>query len=268
MIKIEKDLTAIPDSLQLPLDEFFPNGIPRPPKTTGKRRLELIAAGEYKDEDIYNSRYKQSDTQITLKDIYKNKCAFCEQKIEQSHVEHYRPKSKYWWLTYSWDNLLIACSTCNGHKGNQFEILGTKATFTNNPANLKAIHVSSSNYDKGEQPKMVNPEVTDPAGKIQFQRSGHIESDDVRFAHTIEQCKVDRDFLNDERRKILDVLQRDVKSAMIDNNTAVEQETEIAIALRKFIRDATVDGELEYLAFRRYAIAHWLNELVSEVKSN
>lgn len=265
MIKIEKDLTAIPDSLQLPLDEFFPSGVPRSSKTTDKRRLELIAAGEYKDENIYNSRYKQSDTQIALKDIYNNKCAFCEQKVEQSHVEHYRPKSKYCWLTYSWDNLLIACSTCNGHKGNEFEILGTKAIFTNNPANLKAIHVSSNTYDRGEQPKMVNPEVTDPAGKIQFQRSGLVESNDVRFAYTIETCKVDRKFLNDERRKIINVFKRDVKSAIADNDSTEDQEAEIGVLVRKFIRDAK-DEEFEFLAFRRYAISYWLKDLISEAK--
>jgi len=268
MIKIEKNLASVPDSLQLPTVEFFPNGIPTPPKTTDKRRLELIAAGEYKNEEIYNSRYKQSDTQIALRSIYRNKCAFCEQKVEQSHVEHYRPKSKYWWLTYSWDNLLLACSTCNSHKGDEFEILGTQASFTNTPASLKAIHSSSSRYDMVERPKMINPEVTNPDGKIQFNPNGKIESKDVRFKYTIETCKVDRKFLNDERRKISDVLKRDIKSAIIDNDSVADQEAEISILIRKFIRDSQ-DEELQFLAFRRYMISKkWINEIVKTLTEN
>ena len=72
------------------------------------------------------------------------KCGHCEVKLTEStgDVEHYRPKdavwsllspgreledlvnvrgrryrktchSGYWWLTYSWDNCLVACPTCN-----------------------------------------------------------------------------------------------------------------------------------------------------------
>jgi hypothetical protein len=55
------------------------------------------------------------------------KCCYCERKILRSYndVEHYRPKGSadrrpgctlthgYWWLAYSWDNLLFACPHCN-----------------------------------------------------------------------------------------------------------------------------------------------------------
>jgi len=268
MIKIEKNLASVPDSLQVPTDEFFPNGIPTPPKTTDKRRLELITAGEYKNEEIYNSRYKQSDTQIALRSIYRNKCAFCEQKVEQSHVEHYRPKSKYWWLTHSWDNLLLACSTCNSHKGDEFEILGTKASFANTPANLKTIHSSSSNYDVVERPKMINPEVTDPEGKFQFHANGKIESNDLRFKYTIETCKVDRKFLNDGRRKISDALREDIRSVITDYDSISDQKIGITVVIKKFIRDAK-DNDLEFLAFRKYMISKgWINEMVKSLTDN
>lgn len=55
------------------------------------------------------------------------KCCYCEQKIMQcfNDVEHYRPKASadrrpgslarhgYWWLAFTWDNLLFACPACN-----------------------------------------------------------------------------------------------------------------------------------------------------------
>lgn len=265
MIKINKDTSAVPSSLQVPLDEFFPNGIPSPSKTTHKRRAELIEAEKYIDQQVYNDRYKQNDVQIALRHIYNNKCAFCEQKVEQSHIEHYRPKNKYYWLAYSWDNLLLACSTCNIYKGVNFELKGSVVSFVNTPDNIKRINITSLDYDRIEQPKMVNPEVSDPIDDIIFKRNGIIESDNERFAYTIEKCKIDRKYLNDERRKLLNIFQRDIRSAITENSTIEGQKNEIGIIIRKFIRDSK-DNELQFLAFRRFAINNWLNDLVKEVK--
>ncbi len=69
------------------------------------------------------------------------KCAYCERQpgFDGQPVEHFRPKKlavrrsqrrriqdreRYWWLTWSWDNLLFACTTCNGpaNKGNHFPL--------------------------------------------------------------------------------------------------------------------------------------------------
>lgn len=227
--------------------------------------MELIALGNYRDEINYNSRYKQTDTQTLLKNIYHNKCAFCEQKVEQIHIEHYRPKKIYYWLAYSWDNLLLACPTCNINKGTHFEISGTFASFTNTPENIREINTNRVQWDRIEQPKMINPEVTEPLGSIQFERDGVIKSVDVRFAYTIDKCKIDRNYLNDERRKLLDNFQRDVKSAIIDNESVEEQKTEISGILRKFIRDSK-DIDLQFLAFRNYAISNnWLNDIIKEL---
>ena len=52
MIKIQKDTSKIPNSLQLPFSEFFPNGIPSPPQTTHERRLKLIKEKRYIDEQV------------------------------------------------------------------------------------------------------------------------------------------------------------------------------------------------------------------------
>lgn len=70
------------------------------------------------------------------------KCAWCEEQIRLggAHVEHYRPKTGawrhsrgevpqvdphcYWWLAWTWENLLLSCGTCNdpAHKGNYFPL--------------------------------------------------------------------------------------------------------------------------------------------------
>lgn len=54
-----------------------------------------------------------------------NKCAYCEgRERESAPVEHFRPKSTYWWLTWSFGNLFYACSSCNSpsHKGSRFDL--------------------------------------------------------------------------------------------------------------------------------------------------
>jgi len=51
-----------------------------------------------------------------LKRETKGKCAYCEGNTEvvaHGDVEHYRPKSVYWWLAYTYDNYLYACQICN-----------------------------------------------------------------------------------------------------------------------------------------------------------
>src|ERR1700722_11749860 len=125
MIKINKGYTIrdIPESLRLPIAANFQNGriIPQAVITQHKRE-ELLAAGEYIGSDKYDGRYKMDDIRTALINIYHSKCTFCEQHIEQYHVEHYRPKQIYYWLAFSWDNLLMACPKCNEYKGTNFPI--------------------------------------------------------------------------------------------------------------------------------------------------
>jgi hypothetical protein len=45
-----------------------------------------------------------------------DKCAYCEtnfRTVSFGDVEHYRPKSLYWWLAYCLENYLASCQICN-----------------------------------------------------------------------------------------------------------------------------------------------------------
>lgn len=266
MIKVEKNIGAVPTSLIPAFSDLFPVGtiIPRTSNTTHQKRTEIINNGTYNED--YSDRYKLDDVRDTLITIYKHKCAYCEQKMERYNIEHYRPKKIYYWLAFSWDNLIMACPTCNGFKDIHFdlEVGRTRVIFDNTRANLLLINSSSAGYDVVEEPKMVNPEVTNPDGLIRFQISGIIESDDERFKYTIEKCKIDRTYLNDDRRKILDVFRRHIQSAMLelDNNTRMIQ---IRTIITNFVEDSK-DDELPFLAFRRYAIANdWMNDIIKDI---
>jgi len=54
------------------------------------------------------------------------KCAYCESPtdvVAHGDVEHFRPKSIYWWLAYCLDNHLFACQICNQtYKGDSFPL--------------------------------------------------------------------------------------------------------------------------------------------------
>ena len=59
------------------------------------------------------------------------KCAYCEASTEtvaHGDVEHFRPKSIYWWLAFCYDNYLFACQLCNQtFKGDNFPVSGPVA---------------------------------------------------------------------------------------------------------------------------------------------
>lgn len=74
-----------------------------------------------------NSYWKSAKPQ--LRDEAQGKCAYCEALtavVAHGDVEHFRPKSIYWWLAYCYDNYLFSCQICNeSFKGDQFPLHAT-----------------------------------------------------------------------------------------------------------------------------------------------
>lgn len=86
-----------------------------------KRDGELAKKGEKK----WNSSFwKESKAQLLIES--NNKCAYCEtptRVVAYGDVEHFRPKSIYWWLAYSYENYLPSCGACNQeYKKDLFEL--------------------------------------------------------------------------------------------------------------------------------------------------
>ena len=90
---------------------------------------ELYRSGEQK-MDVRKSIYASDAVKAALDACHHGKCCYCETLIPtpyaDPHVEHWRPKSSsrqaldeksgwpgYYWLAYSWDNLLLSCAFCN-----------------------------------------------------------------------------------------------------------------------------------------------------------
>ena len=76
----------------------------------------------------FYDRYKKQDVLDNLKRMYGDDdricyCCYCESEIETvsfPQIEHRKPKSIYPVSTFDWDNLHLACETCNVAKKNKY----------------------------------------------------------------------------------------------------------------------------------------------------
>jgi hypothetical protein len=91
------------------------------------RSLELIQGRVAGTLEFKSNVWKAAKKQLRLETG--GKCAYCESPtdtVAHGDVEHFRPKSKYWWLAYCYDNYLYSCQICNEvHKGDEFPIHAT-----------------------------------------------------------------------------------------------------------------------------------------------
>ena len=87
-----------------------------------------IRRGDREKREWNSGRWKPSKEQLLIESH--NKCAYCEAPTAQvayGDVEHYRPKSKYWWLAYCYENYLVSCTLCNrSFKSDKFPIAARK----------------------------------------------------------------------------------------------------------------------------------------------
>ena len=106
------------------------------------------------------------------------KCCYCEGHVEERFdpLEHYRPKSLvahdgttperpgYWWLAFTWNNLLYSCDHCNGEKLTKFPLHAGSSPLTAEDA-----------PPGNEKPHLLDPydpsPDRDPALLIEFRRT-------------------------------------------------------------------------------------------------
>ena len=241
MIKVEKDFDDVPPLLkkQNRKDAFLQN----------------IADGSYTDEKNW---YKGGSIQKELNEVYNLKCAYCEKKLLDSpkHIEHYRPKDIYYWLAYSWDNLLLCCTSCNSSKGTKFEIEGIQQEY--NEESFEDIHKISLDYDIEEHPKIINPEREDILDEIIFNKDSIISSSNSRVTHTINNaCKLNREELVKLRIGLLNDFTILVNEyyLLFDENNQQDKSTVVKFFLplvKKFIDDCSIENE--FYSFRYFIL--------------
>lgn len=134
------------------------------------------------------------------------KCGFCESKVTYvtyGDVEHFRPKAGfvqseldslerpgYYWLAYSWSNLIFCCPLCNQRfKRNLFPL--------ENPEERARCHEDDIEREK---PLLIHPAVDDPAEFLGFrQEIPYAKPGSKRGSATIQALGLARPELNEVR---------------------------------------------------------------------
>ncbi len=158
-----------------------------PAELTKARRRELARAVLHWSDDTASTfeNFRFEGYRAAAWTLYRRqhqKCAYCERLPgwENQPVEHFRPKNgatrgeavrdahHYWWLAWTWDNLLFACGRCNGAKtkGNHFPLeSGTAALAL--PPRTAAVALAEACLDlTSERPLLLDPSRDDPMESI------------------------------------------------------------------------------------------------------
>jgi uncharacterized protein (TIGR02646 family) len=172
-----------------------------------------------------------------LLSLYHYKCAYCERYIGLTsiEIEHYRPKSKYYWLCYEWTNLLSSCHYCNkigSGKGVKFPLMATrKRILTNDKKDYKA----DSQYLLDERPYLLHPEIDKPENFFKFDNEGKMFGTDKekRGEKTIQICNLNSYELKRNRQEIvIDVLLTDLKKVLASYDERVLDISGVMINLK------------------------------------
>lgn len=161
----------------------------------------------------FSSHYYNNKTvRQKLAEIYHNKCAFCESFGNSSplQIEHYRPKSIYYWLAYEWSNLLLVCHECGTKKSDNFPIQGVRAA---QPRDNRSQWQAGSTSFMAEKPLLLNPETDDPTDHLVFLPDGSIAGKDnsERGKQTIKICDLNRPTLTAARKALIQKFRSEIR---------------------------------------------------------
>ena len=168
--------------------------------------------------DISRRIYNHPSVKKILKEAQYIKCCFCEklQHDLDGAIDHYRPKAGYksirkdklkkpgyYWLGYVWENLFFICKACNGNKETIFPLEDERKRVENHTKDIS-----------DENPLILNPTGTgekDPRKHIVFDNEFVRGVSDEGRA-TVEACKLDRDGLDMNRRKLKNELRERIET--------------------------------------------------------
>lgn len=256
---------------------------PRALATARKKRLaaatEAHLASGTVSEDLLTG-YKLEAVTAHLHTAQHGKCAWCEQPIRLTgaHIEHYRPKNGawrhrrrvkpheidphcYWWLTWTWENLLLSCGPCNNpaNKGNYF--------WLKTPWTALAGGVWPAPHDvTKEQPLLIDPASQDPLDHIrwapvdptparkQWLWTPVAHAGSLEGAATIEMLRLDW--------QLVDLVGDHLRGPLLDAVEEVEEHLEAKRFARANVRwarllDSFLGARAPYRAASWCALARW-----------
>ncbi|XXT23892.1 hypothetical protein WME94_20355 [Sorangium sp. So ce429] len=153
-----------------------------------KRALTALNAHGANSKALKKTLTAYDGGKATLFRAQYRKCAYCERRVglAANALEHVRPKKEawrhlpgmspsiddpgYWWLTWTWQNHIFACNSCNtGHKGNYFPLVAGSAALTGPTQPYRCKRLRPEHLDVSlESTTFVDPSVMDPLDHIEW----------------------------------------------------------------------------------------------------
>ncbi|MDP8229009.1 MAG: retron system putative HNH endonuclease [Candidatus Electryoneaceae bacterium] len=185
--------------------------------------IQLNNATTKKQKKQAQNKYRHKQVKDALVAMFSGKCAYCESRIQHiayGHIEHYRPKSIFPGLTFTWSNLLLACSKCNVIKGKRFP-------------------------ETNEGEPIINPCEDEPDDHLMFYfdpdaKLAMVYGKTSRGELTVELLELNRDDLRKHRSEYIK------KLLVIEHLALTDTDTEARNILNEAVQD-----EAEYAAFAR-----------------
>jgi energy-coupling factor transporter ATP-binding protein EcfA2 len=215
----------------------------------GQTALEATAAeGGFKAQRRYafdSSIWLAART--VLREASYDKCVWCESQAGYAgpaEIDHYRPKHRaeglgkgeihpdhYWWLAYSWNNLVFCCQACNRAKRNRFPVIGPR--------------LEPGDPSGAEQPLLLDPYGTDdPSEHLWFEDDGTVRPISDHGDVTIEVLALNRPDLVERRQRAAALTQ----SVLAAATEPVPADT----------RAALIDPHVEYVGLRQQLLKRHL----------
>jgi uncharacterized protein (TIGR02646 family) len=219
--------------------------------------------------DFAQDVYGHADVKRRLSKAQHDKCAYCEVRIvsEAGDVEHFRPKAGvrqgrdhpkqspgYFWLAYTWSNLLYACSRCNReHKRELFPL---------EDPTVRADALRDEGSTAGEAPLLLDPTLDAPEFHLRFNGE---RAEPVRGGRrgrvTIDVLGLNRTRLLEARReKLEDVRKRVNTLRLVREGLFPMDHPEARKHLQELCREilAAADSRAPFAAMIRGAVQQWL----------
>ncbi len=154
------------------------------PPELAKRAEAEERRNSSKQKKVFNV-YSYPQVKAALEKIFHGKCAYCESRYlatQPMDVEHWRPKSVYWFLAAEWDNLYPSCIDCNRQRKHTVRMQdGSERTLLLGKLDefplINCAAAAGNRTDvKSEQPLLLDPCQDDPEDFFEYTKEGVIRS--------------------------------------------------------------------------------------------
>lgn len=211
--------------------------------------------------------YAADIVRAALEELFHRKCAYCEYKLAGTFdVEHYRPKGRvaedmnhpgYYWLAYTWSNLLPSCEFCNqrrrdkpiwgdlkyantGGKSDQFPLVDEDERAKAPCEPLEAEH-----------PLLIDPCAINPEHHIKYLANGEVFATDQEGEATISICNLNRRRLKELRVKKMNCL---IDAIALMPASVNRKKTGNENRIRRFIDKHFLDDSNSFAGISRYIL--------------